>query len=844
MFDLKSTKVYQAIRFPDFLVKIGFWSSFIFTLALLFATVFPSVYIFPLTFTRNEIIGWLFIFLTFDAVLFSLWRFYNWYLLEEAPKESLTDVIDKLKSGQDINLADYLSYDAAWSLYKAEKFAKRKSILMNDLEIFLFLIQNKRSRFIFNRLLINIEDFKKSLEVIVESGRKISSRDSGQKEEFFNILFSALEISAKRGEKTISFGSVFAATVLKDKTLQNLFFDHGAKKEDVADTAMWEENYHKEVFARKYFFKNLSRVSGIADEWTFGYTPVLSQYARRIVVEVGKGKRIYASGRAKEIEMAKEILSKSGRNNVILVGEPGVGRENIILGLAGQISSGFAGGALRYRKLMALDMNLIISKVKDASSAVALLDKIFMEAVYAGNVVLVIDEFHNYIGNHNEKEVGALDISGIIIPYLESNRFQFIALTDHAAYHSNIESKPAISVLLEKVEVHEPDEKETLLILEDLVPVLESRNRVFISFHALASAVSDSGSYIQNIPYPEKAISLLTESISFAKSHKVYGNILTQDHITEVISQKTGIPLGRIEGEEKVKLLKMEELLHQKVIGQDNAVKQLSAAMRRVRSGISERKKPIGTFLFLGPTGVGKTETSKALAEVYFGSEERMIRLDMSEYNDAQSIDRLIGSADTQTSAQFANKVRENPFSLILLDEFEKGHPDIADLFLQILDEGRLTDAYQKQVSFRNTIIIATSNAGAEFIREYILSGQNPLMLEEKLIEYILQEKIFKPEFLNRFDGIIVFEPLSKDEVKQVADLMLKDLAQRLEEKGMKLKITNELLDKMAELGYNPVFGARAMKRAIQEKLENQIAQDIIAGKYTRGSEIEISWLQ
>lgn len=843
MFDLKPTKVYQAIRFPDFFVKIGFWSSLFFTLALLFAVAFPKVYIFPLTFTRNEILGWFFIFSAFDAILFSLWRFYSWYLLEEAPKESLIDVIDMVKSGQDVNLAEHLSYDAAWSLYKAERFAKRKSILINSSEIFLFLIQNKRAKFIFNRLLINQEQFKQSLEVIVESQRKVARKEQELKGGLESILTSALEISAQKESKTITFGSVFAAAVLNDKVLQDLFFDHGAKKEDVIDVAVWEEDYHAEYFTREHFIKNLNRISGIADDWTFGYTPILSQYARRIAMDKMSERHIHALGREKEIEKVKEILSQSGKNNVILVGEPGVGRENILLGLAKHISRGFVNGALRYKKMMALDMNLVISKTKDASSAVALLDRIFSECVYAGNIILVIDNFHSFIGTHEEKEVGALDMSGIVIPYMESNRFQFIALTDHAAYHAAIEASPAISVLLVKVEVHEPDEKETLLILEDLVPVLENQNRVFISYHALATVVSDSGSYIQNIPYPEKAISLLTEAISFIKSHKVYGNILTQDHITEVISQKTGIPLGRIEGEEKIKLLKMEELLHERVIGQDYAVKSLSEAMRRVRAGISDRKKPIGTFLFLGPTGVGKTETSKALAEVYFGAEERMIRLDMSEYRESKSIDRLIGSSDTQTPAQFANKVRENPFSLVLLDEFEKGHPDIADLFLQILDEGRLTDAYQKQVSFRNTIIIATSNAGAEFIREYILSGQNPEVLQERLVENILQEKIFKPEFLNRFDGIIVFAPLSKDEVKQVANLMLKDLAKRLEEQGIKFKITDELLDKMAELGYNPVFGARAMKRTIQEKLENRIAEDIISGKYTRGSEIVIDRL-
>jgi ATP-dependent Clp protease ATP-binding subunit ClpC len=844
-FDFEGTKAKQAVIFPIFLVNIIFWLCFFIVIFLFITFLFPKLHLVPLSFVRSEVVGWLLIFLSFLLISFSLRVFYFYYLMSFKNKKGLVFIQDALKTGKDldINLVEYLTYDSVSAIFKASLFTKRKSINLSHNAIFLFLLENKRADFIFSRLLINKDQFKKSLEVIVESQKRkrYVREEEKEKQDLKNILINALNISVKGGNKMISFGSLFAAIIEADKILERLFFDYGSKKEDIINVAIWEANYHKEYFVRKPFSRGLRRIQGIADDWTYGYTPILSQYAKEVSISDKGGLRhIHPLGRNKEIRKIEEILSSSQKNNVILVGEPGVGRENIILGFAKKVKKGKSLGNLKHKKLMMLNMNLVISRSAKDSNTVALIEKIFSECASAGNIILIIENLHNFIGKQEGKDIGSLDISAVITSYLESNRFQLIATTDHSSYHSKIEAEPAVAILLEKVEVIEPTEEKTILILEDIVPMFERRSRIFISYHALLSIVSDSASYIQNIPFPEKAISLLSEIVAYVSSHKIHGNIVTQDHVSEVISQKTGIPLGRIEGEEKAKLLNMEELIHNRIIGQDYAVSVISEAMRRVRSGISERKRPIGTFLFLGPTGVGKTETAKALANVYFGSEDRMIRLDMSEYQDADSVKRLIGSIDNGVEAQFANKVRENPFSLVLLDEFEKSHPDIANLFLQVLDEGYLTDAYQRKISFRNTIIIATSNAGAEFVREYILSGQNQEVLQEKLVEYLLKERIFKPEFINRFDAVAVFEPLTKENIKIIAKLMLDNLSKRLEEKGMKLKITDDVLEKIADIGYSPMFGAREMRRTIQDKIENKIANDIIEGKYEYGSEIII----
>ncbi len=837
-FDFEKTKIYKAILFKEKVFKVLFFIFLIVFLIFLIEALFSQFRILPLTISSDEVLGWLFLSLAISFFSYPFILFKKNYLLKSDEDGDLKSVLKDIDSGKNINLAEYLTYDAATSIYKALVFTKRKSIDLSYNSIFLFLLENKRANFIFDRLLINKEKFRRSIEVIVDSQKKnLKKEDVG---DFKNILLSALKIAEKRGNKKITYGSVFSAIVFLDKTLENLFFDYGAKKEDIVSVAMWEENYYKERFLGPSFLDNIKNVRGIADDWVFGYTPVLLNYAKNISVSDSSYGHIHALGRDVEISKMEEILISDGKNNVILVGEPGAGRENVILGFVKKVKKGSVNGILKYCRVMKLDMNLVISNTKDNSATVALLDKIFLECKNAGNIILVIDDFHNYIGEQEAEGVGSLDISAVITPYLQSDQFRLIAITDSYSYHSNIEKNSSVASMLETVLVEEPDEEMTILKLEDLVPYIEKKHGVFISYHAILAVVSDSESYIQGAPFPEKAISLLSEVISFVLSNKAYGKTITQDHVTEVVSRKTGIPLGRIGGEEKAKLLNMESLLHERIIGQEQGIKVLSEAMRRVRSGISERKKPIGTFLFLGPTGVGKTETAKALADIYFGSEKRMIRLDMTEYQDPDSISRLIGSVDKKTEAQFANKVRENPFSLILLDEFEKAHRDIADLFLQILDEGRLTDAYQKKVSFRNTIIIATSNAGAEFVREFILSGQNPEVLNEKLTEYLLREKVFRPEFLNRFDAIVVFKPLTEKEIKEVARHILFNLQIRLKDKGMKLNITDELLDKVAQIGYNPVFGAREMKRIIQEKIENQIAKDIIAGKYKYGSEIYI----
>jgi len=501
-------------------------------------------------------------------------------------------------------------------------------------------------------------------------------------------------------------------------------------------------------------YSRLVKFGSIGKEWSYAYTPLLDKYSRGL----HRGKEIKLFGRSDEIEQIERVLARSKQDNVLLIGQPGVGRKAVIQGLAQKISWGMSLRKLNNRRV--LDLNLEALNQESLMQALG-------QAAKAGNIILVIQDIHNY-----------LEYAKIILPYLEHDELQIIGITDYDGLHYKLKPFSGLLKLFEKVEVNEPNNKEVLEILK--------QEKVKTEDKVLQAIIKKSNRYIQNIPQPEKSLDLLEEL-------KINKNITIQD-VNKLISQKTGIPIGEITKNEKAKLLNLENILHQRIINQEQAVKIISNAMRRSRAGIASTKKPIGTFLFIGPTGVGKTETCKALAQTYFGSDDRMIRFDMSEFQEISSINNLINL--------LIKNIEQAPFSLLLLDEFEKAHHDILNLFFQVLDEGRLTSESGRTVSFRNAIIIATSNKTKE---------------------------IFDIALLNRFDAIVDFTELSPEHCRQIAELMLKNLNKRLQqEKNISLEITPELINKISELGYDPKFGARPMRRVIQDKIENQIADKIL----------------
>ena len=531
----------------------------------------------------------------------------------------------------------------------------------------------------------------------------------------------------------------------------------------------------------------------------------------------------------------ERILARREINNVLLVGRPGTGRKSMIYALTCKSLLGQSLPEINYKRIVELELPNLLSQLESKEEVEAVLDKIFQETVRAGNVILVIDEFHNFVGGREKP--GAIDISGLLSSYLHLPQFQIVAITTYAGLHKCIEQKPSILNLFEKVEVSEISKEETMKILENLTLTLERKYKIFISYLAMREIIRLTERYLPNLPFPKKAMDILDETVIYVVN-STKDKVVMPQHVAKIITEKTQIPVGKITMQEKTVLLNLEDLIHKRIINQEEAVKEVSAALRRARAEVAVRKKPMGVFLFLGPTGVGKTETSKALAEIYFGSEEKMIRLDMSEFQSIEDIPRLIGAPGKE--GLLTTPVFENPFSLILLDEIEKAHPNILNLFLQVFDEGYLTDGRGRKIDFKNSIIISTSNAGAQIIWEDIRKDKQLSIIKEDLLSYLFEKAIFRPEFINRFDAVVIFRPLSQENLLDISQLMLNRIKSNLQNKGIEFIITESLKKKIVELSYDPKFGAREMKRVIQNKVENVIAEALLSDKIKRGDRIEI----
>lgn len=563
-------------------------------------------------------------------------------------------------------------------------------------------------------------------------------------------------------------------------------------------------------------------ITPIGQILSFGYTKTLERFSSPIT-----GSNLALTpGQKATVDQIEKVLARPQNNNVLLVGEPGVGRHLVVENLASAINSQSLPNLLA-KQLVLLDTIALAGTGKNLVEIKSNIETVLTHAKNAGNIILVIEQIDRITTAKDER----IDLTEAITAVLKDNTLPIIGITTKDDFATYIRPNSLILNLFEKINIEEASPQETLSIL--IGQVLSSKEKVTLD--ALVEIVSRSNQLLPDRRQPEKAIILLTEIVSDAKSQKVAR--VDVNFVDQIVSAKTKTPLGKIGKSEAEKLKNLEAILHKRIIGQNQAIEKIARAMRRARAEIETGTRPIGSFLFLGPTGVGKTETAKALAEAYFASEEKMVRLDMSEYQGEDSLNRLIGNLNTQTPGYLASLIRDNPFGLLLIDEFEKAAQSVHNLFLQILDEGFLTDAFGKKVSFDNVIIIATSNAAAEFIREEVTKGATDL--SKKLVDYVLEKSLFSPELINRFDAVVVYHPLTFDQVTQVTKLMLSDLAKRLKEtKNITLEITDELAQKVASAGYDPQFGARPIRRLIADKIEDEIAKMIIDEKVKNGDKI------
>ncbi|MFV0341678.1 MAG: ATP-dependent Clp protease ATP-binding subunit [Anaerocolumna sp.] len=632
-------------------------------------------------------------------------------------------------------------------------------------------------------------------------------------------------------------------------------------------------------------------------------TPTLDQYSRDLTEYAREGKLDPVIGRETEIQRVVQILSRRTKNNPCLVGEPGVGKTAIAEGLARKIVEGNIPETIKDKRVLTLDLSGMVAGSKYRGEFEERIKKVIAEVMSDGNVLLFIDEIHTIIGAGGAE--GAIDASNILKPSLARGEIQLIGATTREEYRKYIEKDAALERRFQPVVVEEPAEEEAILILKGLRDSYEAHHKVKITDEALEAAVRMSSRYINDRYLPDKAIDLMDEAASkvrlstfitspevkaleekikhleeekelaikneayekagefkkqqeeittklnaiSVKAEKEKQNtflVVGENEIADIISSWTKIPVKKLAQEESERLRNLENILHERVIGQEDAVSAVSKAIRRGRVGLKDPARPIGSFLFLGPTGVGKTELSKALAEAMFGSENAMIRVDMSEYMEKHSVSKLIGSppgyVGYDEGGQLSEKVRQNPYSVILFDEVEKAHPDVFNILLQVLDDGHITDAQGRKVSFKNTIIIMTSNAGAQNIISPKKLGFASVSDEKedykKMKDSVLEEvkRIFKPEFINRIDEIIVFHSLTKENIKSIVRIMFSTIEKRAKQQmNLTLELSEEMIDYIVEKGYDQNYGARPLRRAIQSNIEDKLAEALLEGTLASG---------
>jgi ATP-dependent Clp protease ATP-binding subunit ClpC len=622
-----------------------------------------------------------------------------------------------------------------------------------------------------------------------------------------------------------------------DSAFANWLAEAGINEAELIGAVGWVvyEIEYGEYRKRWWSESNLARLPSIAKDWGFGNTSTLDQYSWDLLYGLNYSSLDYEySTHSDEIAQIENILSKQREANVFVVADSTSERMDVIWHLVRRIQDGVAPPALEYKRPVLFNTAVFLSHFKDKSTLEIELLKILAEASRAGNLILVFD---NFAGLLQGTTILGTDFVSLVYPALTSNTIQIIGLASNDDFHHVLETNATLATTFDRIFIRPLPEESIIHNLEQTVWQIEKKNRLLFTYPALLEIARDANRYFTESDSGDKAVDLLVEIIPWAKSRGY--RVIDQTEVEELVRTKTGIPVGELQPAERENLMALEKNLHGRVVGQDEAILAVSNALRRARAGVRNAERPIGSFLFLGPTGVGKTETSKALAEVMFGQATKMIRLDMSEYQTPDAVDKLIGSFTTGQPGILADLVRENPYGVLLLDEFEKTNHDVLNIFLQILDEGFFSDKTGKRVSLRNLIIIATSNAGADLIWQMVRAGTKPQDKVDELVNHIVEAGTFKPELLNRFDAVVVFYPLQPDELNQIARLMLNKLAKRLLTQGVTLEVNDLLVKAVAELGANEVFGARPMQRFIQDNVEQQVADAIIQGTVKSGSVVE-----
>lgn len=655
-------------------------------------------------------------------------------------------------------------------------------------------------------------EFSSKTRKVFEEAKRLSEGEKAQFISFYHIIASFFQ-----------HDDWFATQTLKENGIDLAKLQKAQKDLDSKKSSELSEN-EKAV-------QEEAKVKELAN----GGTSVLETYTIDLTQKARDGKLDPVVERDAEIERVMEILTRRTKNNPALIGDAGVGKTAIVEGLAQKIASGQIPDPLKDKKLLVLDLSLMIAGAKHRGEFEERLEHLIKEVkLSAGGVILFIDELHTIIGAGGD---GSMDAANILKPALARGELQCIGATTIKEFRQYIEKDAAFERRFQKVSVEEPTAEQAIKMLAGIVPKYEQHHSVKVQPNAIEAAVRLSQRYIADRSLPDKAIDVIDEACAKVVLNNIQPREVSEDIVKDIVSALSGIPITKLTQDESKVLLELENLIHKRLIDQEPAVKAVSEAIRRNRAGLKNPKRPVGSFIFLGPTGVGKTQLAKTLAEVMFGVEDKMIRIDMSEYMEKNATARMIGAppgyVGYEEGGQLTEAVRKNPYSVILFDEIEKANQDVFNIFLQILDEGRLTDSKGRTVDFKNTIIICTSNVGTQLIKGSNISDPN---LQKQMMEELL--RFFRPEFVNRFDDIIIFRGLMPQDMEAIVAVMISEVSKLLAEQKITLELSAPAKTKMAQIGFDPVFGARPLRRMIQKMIENPLSSALIRGEVKSGQNI------
>lgn len=641
----------------------------------------------------------------------------------------------------------------------------------------------------------------------------------------------AISLMGQTRSPNISAAVLLVALVRCTPNYQTLLSHLQLDDDNLLHGINWYNHLRELIDNHKVFRKT----GGVARDWSFGWTPMLNRFGYNISQQIvaNGNSTIPLAAHDESIQQLIGIFSKNGRQNALLVGTTGVGKAEIVHAFAAKLVDGSAGvpNNLRYRQVFVLDASALISAAPGRGELERLINNIMFEAYKSKNIIICLDKAQLFF----EDGIGSIDISNVLLPILEAGRLRMILTMDEQRYLQISRRTPEIANALNRIVISETNESETIAVMQDSTIMLEFQNHVTYMYQSLVEAYRLGERYVHDLAMPGKAVKLLELAAHYSEN-----GLVTAESIRQTIEKTLDIKVGVASSDdERAKLLNLEDLIHRRMINQKRAVQVVSDALRRARAGVRNQNRPIGTFLFLGPTGVGKSELAKALADIYFDGENRIIRLDMNEFVGGDDAARLIADGADNPNSLTA-QVMKQPFSVVLLDEIEKAHPNVLSTLLQLLDEGILRDVKNREVSFRDAIIIATSNAGADRIREYIERGYDVQQFEKQFVDELINSNQFRPEFLNRFDEIVMFRPLSKDELLQVVDLMLDSVNKTLSLQKISVNVAPEAKEYLVEAGYDPRLGARPMRRVVQRAVENTVARQMLGGSVAPGSVIQI----